>query len=676
EDAAVVRTGGSARRDRIELSAIDTADAVLFDYDNDGWLDLLVVGRRADAPDVGVIRLYRGGASGTWSDVSEATGLAALSFPAIRSVLAADADVDGDTDLLLVTVSDGLRWLRNDGGHANGQLKVRLATLKTNPTGLGAHLELRAGPWWVTRGVHGLPIEIGLGGRRKLDSLQTVWTDGVVDNQIDVTPGSRPVTVVEKKVAVGSCPFLYAWDGQRFRFVTDILGNAPIGLSLRRDVFLDADSDEIVWIGDSDAFRPRTVSPPRHAERSEASGLGSGEIPRSARNDDVHQFLTRQERGGGQASGHHVYSVVVTDEYREVVYLDHARLVAVDHAADVEVHATDKLMPAPFPESQVWALSKRRGLLRALGDDGLDRTDALAELDGVFAPPGVPLGRPLRGMCHPLTLTLEFAPPDGAQDPGRARLPSVWHRFPTGETHSLQTSPILYETGSKPLVLALTGWLQYGDASTNIALSQGDERVIIGPRLEVETDGGAWEPVDVVVGMPAGKTKTILVDLTGSLPAGARRLRLTTTFEIRWDRIALFERAPLGGGQIHELSPLTATLGFRGFSDIESRAAGHPTTPAFNAVAATPPWRGTLEGWCTRYGDVLDLVAARDDRLAVFNSGDALTLDFDAALLPPVPPGMTRTFFFHSAGWEKDGDHNVVHGDTVEPLPASGDVNV
>src|SRR5207244_10664375 len=111
-----------------------------------------------------------------------------------------------------------------------------------------------------------------------------------------------------------------------------------------------------------------------------------------------------------------------------------------------------------------------------------------------------------------------------------------------------------------PLVLALTGRLQYGDASANIAASQNSAVSVVPPRLEVETERGQWQAVHVTVGLPAGKTKTILCDLTGKLPLGARRLRLTTTFEIRWDRIALFERAPAGELARHALEPSGARL--------------------------------------------------------------------------------------------------------------------
>ena len=96
-----------------------------------------------------------------------------------------------------------------------------------------------------------------------------------------------------------------------------------------------------------------------------------------------------------------------------------------------------------------------------------------------------------------------------------------------------------------PLVLAMTGWLMWGDASVNVAAAQNADLPDPWPRLETRA-GGKWRPVAVTVGAPAGKSKTILVDLKGTLPddTGRLRLRLTTGFEIYWDRIALFVRGP------------------------------------------------------------------------------------------------------------------------------------
>lgn len=625
-EATLVPLGRAGRRG-VDLAAAGApkppapAAATLLDFDNDGRLDLAV------APAGGGLRLWRnrGGAeSATFAEVTAEAGLAAVDLPAPltgtgpaagrRALLAADLDGDGDTDLLLATAG-GLRLLDNRGGDAHRQLKVRLVGTKTNPTGIGTHVEVRAGTFLAAREVAGPVIEIGLGEAGKegirLDSVQTVWTNGVVDNQIDVDPAAGPLTVVEKVVATGSCPFLYAWDGQRFRFVTDLLGNSPLGLVIARGVTLPADPDELVTIGGEGTLRPR--------------------------------------------DGDYVFEV--TSEFREVVYLDQARLVAVDHPPEVAVEPTDKIRPPPYPPSEVWALTAMRRLRAATDADGHDLTAELADRDGVFADAGPRLPPPLRGMTRPHSIVLDFGP--------------------------LATA--VAGVGAKgPMVLALTGWLQYGDGSANIAVSQNPSLTVVPPTLEAETAPGRWRPVDVVVGMPAGKTKTILVDLAGRLPAATRRLRLTTTFEIRWDAIALGERvARSGSGSAgsmgaslirHDLAATGADLYRRGFSDLRARALLHPTTPDYAQVAARPPWRTTPRGWSTRYGEVRDLLATRDGQMVIINSGDALRLTFPAAALPPVPPGMQRTFFFYSVGWDKDADPNNTDGDTVEPLPAEADL--
>jgi tetratricopeptide (TPR) repeat protein len=588
EEQLTILPGRGGARSRIGLAGMDFRAAALIDFDNDGRLDLILAGATSGGSGAGRLALWHNDGADGWHDASSATEIDSISLPEPKRITVADLDGDGDSDLLLITAA-GLRTLRNDGGNASSQLKVRLVGSKTNPSGIGTRVEVRAGSFRAVRSVSQLPIEIGLGGNRLLDSVQTIWTNGVVENEIRVKASAEPLTIVEKLVETGSCPFLYAWNGSEFRFVTDLLGNSPLGLSLRRGVTLAADPDELVWIGDSADFAPR--------------------------------------------DGH--YLLQVTEEMREVLYLDQARMVVADHAPDVEVHPTDRLMPPPFPPSELWAMHAPRVPRAAIGDDGIDRTRAVSAIDGEFSTPGLPLASNLRGQTQPLTLSLDFGSLEGIRAP----------------------------------VLTLTGWLQYGDASTNIALSQGADDIVIPTTLEMERANGDWEAVDVTVGMPAGKTKTIAIDLTGKLGSGARRLRLRTPLELRWDRIALFERLPASVLAIHTVEPANAEVQPRGFSDIRSRGLDHPSTPDWYTVSEHPPWRTALEGWLTRFGDVRPLVTQRDAKLVLLGSGDALELRFAASELPPLEPGHRRSFFFYSVGWDKDGDHNVVGGDRVEPLP-------
>jgi hypothetical protein len=176
--------------------------------------------------------------------------------------------------------------------------------------------------------------------------------------------------------------------------------------------------------------------------------------------------------------------------------------------------------------------------------------------------------------------------------------------------------------------------------------------------------------VGVTVGAPVGKTKTILVDLAGKLPVGAKRLRLSTAFEIHWNRIALFEKTALPS--VAEMHASTTDLHWHGYGAIEDLPSHLPLTPIHDQTSDTPSWRITPSGWVTRYGVVDELVATKDNRLALVAAGDELTLDFAASKLPSQPPGTTRHFFLFTSGWDKDADFHVAQGWTVEPLPWHG----
>ena len=52
--------------------------------------------------------------------------------------------------------------------------------------------------------------------------------------------------------------------------------------------------------------------------------------------------------------------------------------------------------------------------------------------------------------------------------------------------------------------------------------------------------------------------------------------------------------------------------------------------------------------------------------------GALLPVAVDTAQLPPPAPGMTRDFFLHVVGWDKDADFHVGQGWQLEPLPFQG----
>ncbi|MDX1642149.1 MAG: hypothetical protein R3220_10655, partial [Balneolaceae bacterium] len=224
---------------------------------------------------------------------------------------------------------------------------------------------------------------------------------------------------------------------------------------------------------------------------------------------------------------------------------------------------------------------------------------------------------------------------------------------------------------NNPELLVLSGWLRPTDSSINLALSQGSIKAPKGLQVEYLNEEGSWTILHENYGIPAGKTKTILLDLEGVFDRqNDRKIRLTTTSEIYWDGI--FQAEKMDAGQITEteLKPVKMELQYRGFSEWSRADSTSPMLPDYNEISSTTQrWRD-LEGFHTRFGDVSELLAKVDDRYVIMNAGDEIELQFKAA--EPPKDGYQRSFVFVSDGWEKDGDYNTEASATVLPLPYHG----
>jgi hypothetical protein len=226
-------------------------------------------------------------------------------------------------------------------------------------------------------------------------------------------------------------------------------------------------------------------------------------------------------------------------------------------------------------------------------------------------------------------------------------------------------------------MLYLTGWIFYADTSINVSLSQGRGLHPEAPELDVPDGKGGWRTAipAASLGYPAGKTKTMPVDLTSVLDRTDPRVRIRTNLAISWDRIAYtVDGGDAGRGERLRPSnaPLAAAeLSFRGFSRMTRETPDGPQVFVHDDVDRAPRW-ADMAGLYTRFGDVAELLGAADDRYVVMKGGDAIRLEFDASALPPPPPGWVRDWLLVLDGWDKDADKNTVAGQTVEPLPFHG----
>ena len=139
--------------------------------------------------------------------------------------------------------------------------------------------------------------------------------------------------------------------------------------------------------------------------------------------------------------------------------------------------------------------------------------------------------------------------------------------------------------------------------------------------------------------------------------------------EIYWDQAFVASRGPARSTSVTTLDPIAADLHYRGFST-QYRKGGRygPQWPDYAKVTRASPWE-PIVGDFTRYGEVLPLLGASDDRYAVIAPGDETTLQFEAGSLAPPPPGWTRDYVLYTDAWLKDSDRNTAAGGTVGPLP-------
>jgi len=477
--------------------------------------------------------------------------------------VAADFNSDGLTDAAVVRADGTVALLRNTTPVKNPWLRVGLAGVKNLRLAFGARVEVKAGSLYQKKVYQGVPLAFGVPGYTQADAVRITWPNGLIQNEVRQKTGVT-YNYKEAQRLSGSCPMIFTWNGERFEFVSDVLGVAPLGTGL------PVDHDEYVQVPDGTLRAP--------------------------------------------------YEVRITEELREVSYLDRIELVAVDHPAGVEIFTSEKYQAPPFPEFRLYGVERRRYPTAAVDRQGRDVLERIVRRDGRYVQGFERDGRG-RADAHSLTLDL----------PGEG-------------------------------VLYLHGWVDWADGSVFVAASQGEP--LRGPRLEAQDREGRWVTVLEDMGMPAGKPKTIAVDLTGKLPPGARRVRITTNMCVYWDEVFLGETNRQPKARITRLGPAAAELRFRGFSAVK----GQPEVFDYGVVRPASMWNPT-PGYYTRYGDVGALLERVDDRLVVMGSGDEVRLRFAGQDLPALAAGWKRDFLIYVNGWAKDADANTAFGSTVEPLP-------
>jgi tetratricopeptide (TPR) repeat protein len=319
--------------------------AVATDIDMDGWPD--IVGISGD----GKIVLLHNKADGKLEHVPTAFGETSGAI----ACGVADFDADGLPDLMFLTET-GLQLRRNQG-NGNRALHIDPTGLRrrgsnlldlpsperTNADGIGSWIVAHSGPHWTGAerttisagmGQSLMPTSLGIGKNGLSDAVRIRWPDGVIQAELGLAAGPI-IRMEEYDRKPSSCPVLLTWDGEKFVFITDILGAGSIG---------------------------------------ESNPDGSTRPPRPEESIKIEPNQLKPKDGK--------YIIKLAEPMDEVMYIDRVQLVAVDHPKDMVVFPDERFATAdPQPTQEILAFRNRYFPKKATDHRGRDFTQQVQQRD-------------------------------------------------------------------------------------------------------------------------------------------------------------------------------------------------------------------------------------------------------------------------------------------------------
>ncbi|HSZ61528.1 MAG TPA: FG-GAP-like repeat-containing protein [Terriglobales bacterium] len=553
----------------------------------------------------GEVRLFRNLGPDGWKDVSADVGLDKIQLKEPRAIITGDYDNDGAVDLLITQNHGPAVLLRNEGGNKNNSLRLALKGLNDNKSAIGTKVEVFSGGLRQKFEVYGSSGYLGQNSPYLTIGLGQA-------KEADVVRMLWPTGVLQDEIGVAA-------NKQQNILELDRRGSSCPTL-------FAWDGREYQLVGDM--LGAGVVGHWISAN----GGKIERDIPRPTEAIKLDRTSLREKEGK--------LSFRFMEPLEESVYLDQVKLLAVDHPADVDVYPNEYFASnPPYPPFKVVYSNEN-----------------------------------------------DARPPAGAWDEhGHDVLPYLLaHRYfgdfkvlsfmGFAEPHSLILDlGEAYRGG--PLWLLMHGEIEYYSANSMYAADQAHLRPIA-PYVEAlvatngssEKDGKKWVRVVGDMGFPGGGPRTMTADLSGKLPVGTRRIRITTNLQIYWDNILVSHTSQQQRARVTPVPLARADLNFHGFPlKIEDKPPGN-VKYIYEKTSETGPYTRPA-GAYTRYGDVRPLLESVDDKFVVFGSGDEVALDFDPATLPTLPRGWVRDYFFIANGYEKDMDFYAYRGDSVDPLP-------
>jgi len=181
---------------------------MFFDFDNDGWPDLLLVnghvypevdkqhlGSSYQEPRI----LYRNNGNGTFSDVSATAGAAITTLASSRGLAVGDLWNDGRMSAVVSNMNVPPSLLVNQQRSSNRWVAFKAVGSKSNRDGIGARIRVRAGARTLVDEVRSgssynsssdMRPHFGLGAAAAIDWVEVRWPSGLLERFTNLTVDS------------------------------------------------------------------------------------------------------------------------------------------------------------------------------------------------------------------------------------------------------------------------------------------------------------------------------------------------------------------------------------------------------------------------------------------------------------------------------------------------------
>jgi hypothetical protein len=203
---------------------LTTFGAKFFDYDNDGWKDILLANGQTfpqmDRYPTGITYaernlLFHNLGDGKFDEVGLRAGPGLAIKKVSRGLAAADYDNDGDLEIIVSNMNDAPDLIRHARKNPNHSILVQTIGTRSNRDGIGTTVrvvaggitqydEVKSGGSYLSSS--DLRLHFGLGAATRIDRLELLWPSGQAD-VVENPPVDRILIVKEGQGLIAARPF-------------------------------------------------------------------------------------------------------------------------------------------------------------------------------------------------------------------------------------------------------------------------------------------------------------------------------------------------------------------------------------------------------------------------------------------------------------------------------------